>query len=58
LPAPVPAWLLERHGWSASALSGRYVALGLACLAALAFAYGVALVRARARVRHLASGRR
>jgi hypothetical protein len=50
--------LLERHGWSASALSGRYVALGLACLAALAVAYAVALARARGRVRRLVGVRR
>jgi hypothetical protein len=43
--------LLQVHGWSASALSGRYVTLGAACLAALAAGYAVALVRARVRVR-------
>jgi len=42
--------LMERHGWSASALVGRYLVLGVACLAALTVAYAVALLRARARV--------
>lgn len=41
--------LMEVHRWSAAALSGRYVALGLACLAALAAGYVVVLVRARRR---------
>jgi hypothetical protein len=43
--------LMEVHGWSASALAGRYVALGVGCLAALAVAYAVVVARARARVR-------
>ncbi|MFY3742577.1 hypothetical protein ACOQFB_01610 [Anaeromyxobacter sp. Red801] len=42
--------LMQVHGWSASALSGRYVALGLACLAALGAAYALMLARARAAV--------
>lgn len=42
--------LMAVHRWSAAALSGRYVALGLACLAALAVGYAVAAVRARAAV--------
>lgn len=49
--------LLEVHGWSAHALSSRYVALGAACLAALGVGYAVALRRARARVRALEAGR-
>jgi len=43
--------LMEVHGWSAGALTGRYVAIGLGCLIALAIAYAVELLRARARVR-------
>jgi len=43
--------LMEVHGWSAGGLAGRYVALGVACLAALAVAYAIVVARARARVR-------
>ena len=39
------------HEWTLAALTGRYVALGLACLAALAVGYGLGLARARARLR-------
>ncbi len=42
--------LWQVHRWSLDAIAGRYVALGLACLAALTAAYAVALARARARV--------
>lgn len=42
--------LVGEHGWAPAALSRSYVLLGLACLAALAVAYVVALGRARARV--------
>jgi hypothetical protein len=42
--------LMEVHGWSASALTGRYVALGVGCLAALVMAYAIVVTRARARV--------
>ncbi|ACG74466.1 conserved hypothetical protein [Anaeromyxobacter sp. K] len=42
--------LMQVHRWSASALSGRYVTLGLACLAALGAVYAVMLARARAAV--------
>ncbi|ABC82911.1 hypothetical protein [Anaeromyxobacter dehalogenans] len=42
--------LMQVHRWSASALSGRYVALGLACLAALGATYAVMLARARGAV--------
>ena len=41
--------MMEVHGWSASALAGAYVALGTACLAALAVGHAVALLRARER---------
>ncbi len=43
--------LMELHGWTAGALTGRYVTLGLVCLAALGVGYAVALARARARLR-------
>lgn len=39
------------HGWSLADLARRYVALGVACLAALAVGYTVGLVRARRRLR-------
>lgn len=43
--------LMEVHGWTAGALTGRYVTLGLVCLAALGVGYAAALARARARLR-------
>ena len=44
-----PSVLSDVHGWSASLLVHRYVALGCVCLAALAFLYLLALRRARTR---------
>ncbi|MFE8596528.1 hypothetical protein KYC5002_13760 [Archangium violaceum] len=46
-----PSKLVDVHGWSESELVRRYTWLGLACLAALAVLYAVALSRARARLR-------
>lgn len=40
--------LMEVHGWSAGALAGRYVALGVVVLLALGAGWAVALTRARA----------
>ncbi len=42
--------LVDVHGWSIADLTARYVALGLACLAAVAAVYATGLVRARAEV--------
>jgi hypothetical protein len=47
--------LWQQHGWTLDALTGRYVSLGLACLAALAVAWFAVVRRARARVRALGS---
>lgn len=43
--------LWQVHRWSLDAITSRYVALGLGCLAALAMAWALGLARARARVR-------
>jgi hypothetical protein len=43
--------LWKVHGWSLDDLAARYVALGVACLGALAIGYAIALARARAKVR-------
>jgi hypothetical protein len=43
-----PSVLSDQYGWSASLLVHRYVALGCACLVALAFVYVVGLRRSRA----------
>jgi hypothetical protein len=43
--------LMDVHGWSAGDLTGRYVTLGLCCLAALAVGYVMGLLRARALLR-------
>jgi hypothetical protein len=43
--------LLDVHGWGAGVLTGRYVTLGLACLAALAVGYALGLIRAVAMLR-------
>ncbi len=47
--------LMEVHGWGAGELTGRYVTLGLACLAALAVGYVVGISRARAALRTASS---
>lgn len=43
--------LWKTHGWTLGEIASRYVALGLACLAALAIGYAVGLARARVRLR-------
>jgi hypothetical protein len=42
--------LTDLYGWTYSELTGRYVALGVACLVAIAAMYVLGVVRARARV--------
>jgi hypothetical protein len=46
--------LVDVYGWSYSELTARYVALGLACVAAVAAAYALGVARARADVAALA----
>jgi hypothetical protein len=43
--------LMELHGWGAGVLTGRYLTLGLACLAALGVGYALGLARARVALR-------
>jgi hypothetical protein len=49
-----PSKLVDVYGWSYSELTARYVALGLACVAAVAAAYALGVARARADVAELA----
>jgi hypothetical protein len=42
--------LTDLYGWTYSELTGRYVALGIACLVAIAAMYVLGIIRARARV--------
>ncbi len=42
--------MVERHGWSPTALSRCYLLLGLTCLAALAAGWALSVARARARL--------
>jgi ABC-type amino acid transport system permease subunit len=46
-----PSRLVEWYGWTIPELVGRYIAVGVACLALLGVAYVVGLVRARAQLR-------
>jgi hypothetical protein len=43
--------LMDVQGWTAGVLTGRYLTLGVACLAALGVGYVAGLVQARARLR-------